>query len=161
MSDKPSAAWYLAPILMGIVGSAIMWYVLKDEDHPDSKKMSRKGWIIGIALSVISVAWIPFAFIPMIIMGVNQPMQDHMQVIPESVPRLITEPIPQVPEPGFEDVPEMIVDSDNCDPAYPDVCIPPYPPDLECGDIRYVHFKVLPQDPHGFDSDNDGIGCEG
>ncbi|MEK0360728.1 MAG: hypothetical protein QQN53_08170 [Nitrosopumilus sp.] len=36
MSDKPSAAWYLAPIFLGIIGSAIMWYVLKDEDHPDS-----------------------------------------------------------------------------------------------------------------------------
>ncbi len=32
MSDKPSAAWYLAPIFLGIVGSAIMWYVLKDEE---------------------------------------------------------------------------------------------------------------------------------
>jgi len=42
MSDKPSAAWYLAPIFLGIVGSAIMWYVLKDEDHPDSPKMVKK-----------------------------------------------------------------------------------------------------------------------
>jgi len=25
MSDKPSAAWYLAPIFLGIVGAAIMW----------------------------------------------------------------------------------------------------------------------------------------
>ena len=39
MSDKPSAAWYLAPIFLGIIGSAIMWYVLKDEDHPDAPKM--------------------------------------------------------------------------------------------------------------------------
>jgi len=31
MGEKPSAAWYLAPILMGIIGSVIMWYVLKDE----------------------------------------------------------------------------------------------------------------------------------
>jgi len=42
MSDKPSAAWYLAPIFFGIVGSAIMWFVLKDEDHPDSPKMVKK-----------------------------------------------------------------------------------------------------------------------
>jgi len=53
MSDRPSAAWYLAPIFLGIIGSAIMWYVLKDEDHPDSPKMIKKGWVIGIALTVI------------------------------------------------------------------------------------------------------------
>jgi len=65
----------------------------------------------------------------------------------------------QVPAPGFEDVPEMIVESD-CDPSYPDVCIPPWPPDLDCGEISYRNFYVLPDDPHGFDPDEDGIGCE-
>lgn len=48
----------------------------------------------------------------------------------------------------------------NCDPSYPTVCIPPYPPDLNCGDIPYRRFTVLPPDPHGFDGDHDGIGCE-
>jgi hypothetical protein len=49
----------------------------------------------------------------------------------------------------------------NCDPSYPTVCIPRYPPDLDCGDIPYRRFQVLPPDPHRFDgSDNDGIGCE-
>jgi len=48
----------------------------------------------------------------------------------------------------------------NCDPSYPTVCIPPYPPDLDCKDITYRRFKVLPPDPHGFDGDDDGIGCE-
>ncbi|MFW6074834.1 MAG: thermonuclease family protein [Chloroflexota bacterium] len=48
----------------------------------------------------------------------------------------------------------------NCDPSYPDVCIPPYPPDLNCDDVPYRRFTVLPPDPHGFDGDNDGIGCE-
>ena len=48
----------------------------------------------------------------------------------------------------------------NCDPAYPDVCIPPPPPDLNCGDIPYRRFRVLPPDPHGFDGNKDGIGCE-
>jgi micrococcal nuclease len=48
----------------------------------------------------------------------------------------------------------------NCDPSYPDVCIPPYPPDLDCGDIPHRRFRVLPPDPHGFDGDKDGIGCE-
>jgi len=48
----------------------------------------------------------------------------------------------------------------SCDPSYPDVCIPPYPPDLNCGDIGYSNFRVIGNDPHGFDRDNDGIGCE-
>jgi len=223
MSDKPSAAWYLAPIFLGIVGSAIMWYVLKDEDHPDSPKMVKKGWVIGIVLTVISVAWIPLILIPMMVFDVDQQMGDQMRMIPDITERMIPEllscdssypdvciptyppdldcgeiryanfkvlsPDPhgfdadndgigcesgstqssitaqpiqqQVPAPGFEDVPEMIVESENnCDSSYPDVCIPPWPPDLNCGDVRYVNFRVLPDDPHGFDGDKDGIGCE-
>ena len=48
----------------------------------------------------------------------------------------------------------------NCDPSYPDVCIPPKPPDLNCKDIPYRRFRVLPPDPHGFDGNGDGVGCE-
>ena len=48
----------------------------------------------------------------------------------------------------------------NCNSSYLDVCIPPYPPDLNCGDIEYSNFRVIGNDPHGFDRDNDGIGCE-
>lgn len=50
--------------------------------------------------------------------------------------------------------------SGGCDPAYPGVCIPPAPPDLDCGDVPYRRFQVLSPDPHGFDRDGDGIGCE-
>lgn len=49
----------------------------------------------------------------------------------------------------------------NCDPSYPDVCIPPPPPDLNCNDVPYKNFRVLPPDPHKFDKNKDGIGCEG
>ena len=48
----------------------------------------------------------------------------------------------------------------NCDPSYPGVCIPPCRPDLNCGDISDKKFEVLPPDPHGFDGEGDGIGCE-
>jgi hypothetical protein len=48
----------------------------------------------------------------------------------------------------------------DCDPSYPTVCIPPRPPDLDCGEISYRRFQVLSPDPHGFDGDNDGVGCE-
>jgi micrococcal nuclease len=47
----------------------------------------------------------------------------------------------------------------NCDPSYPDRCIPPPPPDLDCRDIGH-RIRVLPPDPHHFDGDGDGIGCE-
>lgn len=47
-----------------------------------------------------------------------------------------------------------------CDSSYPDFCIPSGPPDLNCGDIPQKRFTVLQPDPHDFDRDNDGIGCE-
>jgi micrococcal nuclease len=50
--------------------------------------------------------------------------------------------------------------SSTCSPAYPGVCIPPGPPDLDCGDISQRRFTVVAPDPHRFDSDGDGVGCE-
>ena len=49
----------------------------------------------------------------------------------------------------------------NCDPSYPDFCIPPPPPDLDCRHVDPFNFgfRVLPPDPHGFDVDNDGVAC--
>jgi micrococcal nuclease len=61
---------------------------------------------------------------------------------------------PVVAEPG------RAPQAGTCDPAYPDVCIPPPPPDLNCGDIAYRRFLVLAPDPHNFDGDHDGVGCE-
>jgi micrococcal nuclease len=48
----------------------------------------------------------------------------------------------------------------SCDAAYPTVCIPPPPPDLDCADVPHRRFAVLAPDPHRFDGDHDGIGCE-
>jgi endonuclease YncB( thermonuclease family) len=49
----------------------------------------------------------------------------------------------------------------RCDPSYSTVCIPPAPPDLDCADVLpHRHFKVVGRDPHHFDGDRDGIGCE-
>jgi micrococcal nuclease len=70
---------------------------------------------------------------------------------PTSTP---TAPTPTTPQPSTP------TKENKCDPSYPDVCIPPYPPDLDCGEISYRNFKVLPPDPHRFDGDKDGIGCE-
>lgn len=48
----------------------------------------------------------------------------------------------------------------RCDPSYPDFCLPPGIADLDCPDIPYRRFRVVGVDPHGFDRDRDGIGCE-
>jgi hypothetical protein len=45
-------------------------------------------------------------------------------------------------------------------PRVPDRVHPSTAPDLDCSDVPYRNFKVLPPDPHGFDGDGDGIGCE-
>ncbi len=51
-----------------------------------------------------------------------------------------------------------------CSPAYPDFCIPPPPPDINCTDPEIggrVNFTALPPDPHDLDgNDNDGLACE-
>ena len=48
----------------------------------------------------------------------------------------------------------------NCDSSYPTVCIASPPPDLDCPDVPYQNFEVRQPDPHHFDRDKDGIGCE-
>lgn len=48
----------------------------------------------------------------------------------------------------------------NCDPSYPTICIPLGIDDLDCPDISHRRFEVRPPDPHRFDGDHDGIGCE-
>ncbi len=48
----------------------------------------------------------------------------------------------------------------KCDASYSDVCIASPPPDLNCDEITDKNFRVVPPDPHGFDREGDGIGCE-
>ena len=48
----------------------------------------------------------------------------------------------------------------RCDASYPDYCVPPPPPDLDCADVPRKGFRVVGADPHRFDGDRDGIGCE-
>ncbi len=50
----------------------------------------------------------------------------------------------------------------SCEPSYPSICIPPKSEvgDLDCADISARRFRVAGLDPHGFDRDRDGIGCE-
>jgi hypothetical protein len=52
----------------------------------------------------------------------------------------------------------------RCAASYPGVCIPPPPPDLDCSDVSFRNFRVrwdVPSpDPHHFDGNHNGIGCE-
>lgn len=68
-------------------------------------------------------------------------------------------PPPAPPPPSPPPVPLPI-----CHASYPTVCIPPPPPDPECGHIPHRNFTVRHDvenpDPHGFDPDRNGIGCE-
>ncbi len=66
-----------------------------------------------------------------------------------------------VPQPA-QQAPPTQQSQGNCDPSYPTVCIPPRSQvgDLDCGDISFRRFQVLQPDPHNFDGDFDGVGCE-
>lgn len=46
----------------------------------------------------------------------------------------------------------------NCATGY-DPCVPAYPPDLDCADVDGP-INITGDDPHGFDADGDGIGCD-
>ena len=59
-----------------------------------------------------------------------------------------------------EDNKESEKESSNCDSAYPSGCIARPPPDLDFKDISAKNFEVRSPDPHNFDGDSDGIGCE-
>ncbi len=52
----------------------------------------------------------------------------------------------------------------RCDPNYAGACVPPPPPDLDCGDLRALGLtlpvRVVGSDPHRLDGDRDGYGCE-
>lgn len=51
----------------------------------------------------------------------------------------------------------------RCDPNYAGGCVPPYPPDVDCADIRALGIapvRVIGSDPHRLDGDGDGWGCE-
>lgn len=47
-----------------------------------------------------------------------------------------------------------------CDPSYPNVCIFPEPPTLSCAEIPNRNFYVRPPDPHHFDRNGNGRGCD-
>jgi hypothetical protein len=71
-----------------------------------------------------------------------------------SIPASTGAPAP----PSLSAGPEPALPS-TCDPSYPTLCLQSFP-DLDCGEITARRFPVVPPDPHGFDGDGDGVGCE-
>jgi uncharacterized protein YraI len=82
--------------------------------------------------------------------------------VPPTIAPIVIQPtaIPQPIAPPPTAVIQQAPPPSNCHPSYPTVCIPPSPPDLDCGQISFRRFAVAGSDPHGFDGDSDGVGCE-
>ncbi len=61
---------------------------------------------------------------------------------------------------GTKEVVQYVVPApaSNCDPNYTP-CVPNVSYDLDCPDIGFM-VSVIGSDPHRFDRDNDGYGCE-
>ena len=75
--------------------------------------------------------------------------------LPERTPDLASAPSARI-----AGTPEPLPAGGSCDPAYPTVCLPPAPPRLTCAATGERSFPALPPDPHGLDSDRDGLACE-
>ncbi len=89
--------------------------------------------------------------------GLWSACDDATDDLPQTATQQPTGPVPQ---PAPTPIPPPPPQPDGCDPSYPTLCIPPGAPDIDCGEIGDRRFPVLPPDPHGFDGDFDGVGCE-
>jgi len=124
--------------------------VLYKNPAGDWYQLGNGAWIAAFLVSGLS-ADLPVA-----------PLLPAAPVVVEVAP-VVEQPVVQE-QPVVEEQPAS-VDSGggDCDPSYPDVCIPPKSRvgDLNCPDIpQFANFRVLAPDPHGFDKEHDGWGCE-
>jgi PKD repeat protein len=85
--------------------------------------------------------------------SVGQTASDSIEITVEEEP-------PMEEPPTLEELLAEETQETSCDSSYPGMCIPPPPPNLTCDDVGARNFEVVSPDPHGFDGDNDGIGCE-
>jgi micrococcal nuclease len=73
-------------------------------------------------------------------------------------------PPPPPPPPAEPPPPSLPPPPARCAPSYPDFCVAPPPPDLDCADFDQKRFRVLwtvaDPDPHRLDGDRDGVACE-
>lgn len=82
---------------------------------------------------------------------------------PTPAPTVAPTPVPTA-VPAAAPVAPLPLVTNNCEPSYPGICIPIGSADIDCGEIAARRFAVVwnvpNPDPHGFDGDGDGIGCE-
>lgn len=84
---------------------------------------------------------------------------DGVQIKKELIKEEVTTaPIDEVTSVGTYVVPTPRPVANNCDSNY-SPCVPNVSYDLDCGDVGFS-VRVLGSDPHGFDRDRDGYGCE-
>jgi micrococcal nuclease len=122
------------------------------------------------AIAAISVGVAVVVFIGVFAgVGTNRQVEqptDYKKILEEGIASKSSQPSSPEEPTNYEKTLEESVSSkstskeNSCDPSYPTVCIAPYPPDLNCKDIPYSNFQVFAPDPHGFDADSDGVGCE-
>jgi micrococcal nuclease len=88
--------------------------------------------------------------------SINLTFNENPSLLDADLVTVVASPYTSIPQSGS---PNTSIPQSGCDPSYPDFCIPPPPPLLNC-DMQQNDFTVLPPDPHGFDRDKDGIGCD-
>ncbi|NTV64238.1 MAG: SH3 domain-containing protein [Oscillochloris sp.] len=144
------------------------WYQVRVETTPQSCDPARvaagtTGWLNASLITLASAAPVPPAN-PTVPPATKAPALASTAAstkIPTLAPTKAATLVPTHAPTAAPPTANPTIASTNCDPSYPDVCIPPPPPDLNCGDITYRRFRVVGSDPHNFDGDHDGIGCEG
>ena len=125
--------------------------IIKGRNSDDTWVMTGKGWVSAYYMDIEG------ELTELLITSSSTPASSISTAVKTKAPT----PRPtstKMPKPS----PTKVHEKPDCDPSYPDpgVCIPSPPPDLDCGDISYRRFRVLSPDPHRFDGDDDGIGCE-
>ena len=114
-----------------------------------------KSKIKGLAIAI------PIVIIAIFAVGEEKKFEEQR----ESKQNVIDDKLEQITQTESSEISQesstQITTTDTkCDSSYPDVCISPFPPDLDCSEITQSNFRVFQPDKHGFDRDNDGIGCE-
>lgn len=83
---------------------------------------------------------------------------------PQAADDVVAEDAPPAEQPpAAPAAPPAPAVAENCHPSYPDFCIPPPPPDINCTSEVIKgrkDFRVNQPDPHGLDRNKDGFGCD-
>jgi uncharacterized protein YraI len=131
--------------------------IIKGRNSDDTWVMTDKGWVSAYYVDIEGeLSKLPITSASTPASSINTTANTKAPT-PRPTSTKMPKPSPtKVPKPS----PTKASKRSDCDLSYPDVCIPSPPPDLDCKDIPYRRFRVLPPDPHRFDGDHDGIGCE-